>query len=121
MSEVITLKIPKAAVDLISAHGIGGIQQSYKEFVESSRLPLTKLRTFAMLITPIVENETKTIVGHVSYWSNGVVTVSQVKGDNAILDVALDWGDSAPNLQECVEIWDRYSSWGEETAVSESA
>jgi hypothetical protein len=109
--EEIRLKIPDRAAELICAlWGTRNTIDPYREFVKTSVIETMALRTFGMLITPIDRtyvDDTVERVGHVTYWENGMVTVSRVSGKNSALLNVVDWKDvcRSPTQDECLELW----------------
>ncbi len=101
----IRIRMLASAADLIVAHGMAGVCTFYNSFVERKILRTIELFTFGMVITPIVRNENGRTVGHVTYWSNQRVTVSEPDGDNSLLLRVVEWEDKRPSLDECVKIW----------------
>ncbi len=104
MSEIITLGIPGNVVDLICSQTIGG---TYEKMVKNKGLKILEMMTFGMVITPIVENETGAETHHVTYWENGMVSVTEyTPGEDFVSLVGLEhWGKLPPNLEEALEIF----------------
>jgi len=104
---VIKLQLPSEAANLICSQTIGG---TYEKMVENSGLTLMEMMTFGMVITPIVETETGAEHHHVTYWQNGMVSVTEyTPGEDFMPLVGLEyWGKSSPNCDECLDIFFRH-------------
>lgn len=107
----IRLKIPYRAVELIcELWGTRNTIDPYHKFVQKKEIETMELRTFGMLITPIDrthENGTVERVGYVTYWENGMLTVSKTENANSILLNVIDWSDQrrCPTQDECLTAW----------------
>ncbi len=113
MSEI-RLRLPNEAANLIVTHGMAGIRTFYDSFVEYGVLRTIELLTFGLEIWPIINNYDGREVGHVTYWNNKMVTVSELDGDNnSLLLRVIEWGNKPLSADECTRIWN-----GVHTAVS---
>lgn len=77
----------------------------FEEFLYTRRMETIRLKTYGMVITPIVRTET-IVVGHVIYWGEHRVTVSKVDGDmSEFLELVIFPLDGCPNTDECLQMW----------------
>ena len=102
----IKLRIPLRAAELIAIHGTKNTAPVYYRFLRDLSLSIDELLTFGMLITPIKNNETEAIVGHVTYWEIGRVTVSNIDGRTSSLVKVIYWmKQRCPTPDECVQMY----------------
>lgn len=104
---MITVQIPRNIADLICSQTIDG---TYEKMIENRGLNNLEMMTFGMVITPIVENETGKTHHHVTYWKNGIVSVTKCSpGEDFMpLEGVENWGKLPPNRDEALEIYFRH-------------
>lgn len=103
------IKIPYRAGELMSElWETRNTIDPYLRFAESGTIETMALLTFGMLITSISRVDNGQQVGHVVYWENGMITVSEIDGESSKLLEVIDWNEHrrCPTQDECLGFWE---------------